>query len=30
MLTLRHVYKSFADRGRAIPVLDDVTLDIPD
>ncbi len=30
MLTLRNVYKSFADRGRAIPVLDDVTLDIPD
>jgi len=30
MLTLRSVYKSFADRGRAIPVLDDITLDIPD
>ncbi len=30
MLTLRNVYKSFADRGRAIPVLDDITLDIPD
>jgi NitT/TauT family transport system ATP-binding protein len=30
LLTLRNVYKSFADRGRAIPVLDDITLEIPD
>jgi len=30
VLALRNVYKSFADRGRAIPVLDDITLEIPD
>ena len=30
MLSLRNVYKSFADRGRAIPVLDDISLEIPD
>ena len=30
MLELRRVYKSFADRGRPIPVLDDVSLEIPD
>ena len=30
MLELHNVYKSFADRGRAIPVLDDITLEIPD
>ena len=30
MLELRRVYKSFTDRGRAIPVLDDVSLEIPD
>ena len=30
MLSLRNVYKSFADHGRAIPVLDDITLEIPD
>jgi NitT/TauT family transport system ATP-binding protein len=29
MLELRHVHKSFSDRGRVIPVLEDVTLDIP-
>ena len=30
MLALRNVYKSFSDRGRVIPVLDDITLDIAD
>jgi NitT/TauT family transport system ATP-binding protein len=30
VLELRHVYKSFADRGRAMPVLDDVDVQIPD
>jgi len=30
VLELHNVYKSFADRGRAIPVLDDVTLEIHD
>ena len=30
MLALRHVYKSFADRGRKIPVLDNLSLEIPD
>ncbi len=30
MLALRNVYKSFADRGRAIPVLDDISLEILD
>ena len=30
MLEVRHVYKSFADRGRVIPVLDDIDVTIPD
>ncbi len=30
MLALRNVYKSFADRGRKIPVLDNLSLEIPD
>ena len=30
MLELQHVHKSFADRGRAIPVLEDITMVIPD
>jgi NitT/TauT family transport system ATP-binding protein len=30
VLELHNVYKSFADRGRPIPVLDDITLEIPD
>ncbi len=30
MLSLRNVYKSFADHGRAIPVLDNISLEIPD
>jgi len=29
MLELRGVYKSFSDRGRVIPVLDNITLDVP-
>jgi NitT/TauT family transport system ATP-binding protein len=28
MLALRNVYRSFTDRGRTVPVLDDITLDI--
>lgn len=30
MLELRQVYRSFSDRGRQIPALDNVTLEIPD
>ena len=30
MLALRNVYKSFADRGRNVPVLDNLSLEIPD
>jgi NitT/TauT family transport system ATP-binding protein len=30
VLEIRHVYKSFADRGRPIPVLDDIDVTIPD
>jgi len=30
VLALRNVYKSFADRGRKIPVLDNLSLEIPD
>lgn len=30
MLSLRNVYKSFSDRGRVIPVLDNISLEIPD
>ncbi len=30
MLELRHVSKSFSDRGRSIPVLEDITVTIPD
>jgi len=30
VLEVRHVYKSFADRGRVIPVLDDIDVTIPD
>jgi NitT/TauT family transport system ATP-binding protein len=30
VLELRHVHKSFTDRGRAMPVLEDVSLEIPE
>ena len=30
MIEIRHVHKSFVDRGRAIPVLDDIDVTIPD
>ena len=30
MLEIRHVYKSFTDRGRALPVLEDIDVTIPD
>jgi ABC-type nitrate/sulfonate/bicarbonate transport system ATPase subunit len=30
VLELRHVHKSFTDRGRPIPVLEDVSLEIPE
>jgi len=30
VLALRNVYKSFADRGRNVPVLDNLSLEIPD
>ena len=30
MLELRRVYKSYADRGRLIPVLDDISLEVPE
>ena len=30
MLELNHVHKSFADRGRVMPVLDDIHVRIPD
>ena len=29
MLELRHVYKSYTDRGRAIPAFEDISLQIP-
>jgi NitT/TauT family transport system ATP-binding protein len=30
VLELRRVYKSFSDRGRPIPVLDDISLEVPE
>ena len=30
MLELKNAYKSFHDRGRAIPVLDDISLEVAD
>jgi NitT/TauT family transport system ATP-binding protein len=30
LLELRHAYKSFHERGRAIPVLDDISLEVAD